>query len=177
MRRETADARALQKIQTSLDVSLGDYLKDLGKSSSLSKRSFPIENFTSRGSGQEEALNLKLHQLSGDFAFESKQCKFTTYFLYINFKMYLFCCFVQYAGSQFLDQGLNLCCLQWKHRVLITGPLEKFQYFLQFLCHSSASWKNVNSLNTEQQYSEGFHAYANSFQGSTTLQHLFLCIL
>ena len=61
MRRETADARGLQKIQTSLGISLGDYLKYLGKSSSLSKCSFPIENLTSWGSVQEEALNLKLH--------------------------------------------------------------------------------------------------------------------
>ena len=27
-------------------------------------------------------------------------------------------------GSQFLNQGLNLCLLQWKHRVLTTGPSE-----------------------------------------------------
>ena len=28
----------------------------------------------------------------------------------------------QHEGSQFPDQGSNLCPLQWKHRVLTTGP-------------------------------------------------------
>ena len=34
----------------------------------------------------------------------------------------LFSCAAQHVGSRFLDQGSNLCCLQWKCRVLATGP-------------------------------------------------------
>ena len=30
-----------------------------------------------------------------------------------------------HAGSLFPDQGLNLCPVQWKHRVFIAGPLGK----------------------------------------------------
>ena len=36
-----------------------------------------------------------------------------------------------YAGSQFPDQGLNLCPLQWKRRVLTTGPPGKSREELQ----------------------------------------------
>ena len=32
---------------------------------------------------------------------------------------------VWHAGSLFPDQGLNLCPVQWKHRVLVAGPLEE----------------------------------------------------
>ena len=41
----------------------------------------------------------------------------------------------QHLGFQFLNQGLNLGPLQWKHTVLTTGPLGKFQYpfFLKIL--------------------------------------------
>ena len=35
---------------------------------------------------------------------------------------FFFGCAVRLAGSQFLDRGSKLCPLQWKHRVLITGP-------------------------------------------------------
>ena len=46
---------------------------------------------------------------------------------------------MQHAGSQFPDQGLKSCPLQWKHRVLITGPLGKSP--LEFL-------KNHNEMFT-----------------------------
>ena len=32
---------------------------------------------------------------------------------------------LQHMGSQFPDQGLNSCSLQWKHRVLTTRPTRK----------------------------------------------------
>ena len=38
---------------------------------------------------------------------------------------FFFCCTTQHVGSQFPNQGLNLCPLHWKHRVLTTGPPEK----------------------------------------------------
>ena len=37
------------------------------------------------------------------------------------FISYFFGCVVQQAESQFPDQGLNSCPLQWKYRVLTTG--------------------------------------------------------
>ena len=36
-----------------------------------------------------------------------------------------------HAGSEFPDQGSDLCPLQWKHRVLITGPSGKFPVYME----------------------------------------------
>ena len=38
------------------------------------------------------------------------------------FVFFLFCHTAQLAGSYFPDQGSNPCLLQWKCRVLTTGP-------------------------------------------------------
>ena len=38
----------------------------------------------------------------------------------------VFCHISLHVGSYFLDQGLNMCPLYWKHGVLITGLPGKF---------------------------------------------------
>ena len=43
----------------------------------------------------------------------------------VNF-IYLFDCATQLVGSWFPNQGPNRCLLQWKHRVLTTGPPGNF---------------------------------------------------
>ena len=45
--------------------------------------------------------------------------------------IFFFACTMQLVGSYFLNLGLNPGPLQWKHRVLTTGPLEiqKKQFF------------------------------------------------
>ena len=39
-----------------------------------------------------------------------------------NSLFYSYCHTTQHVGSQFLNQGLSLCLLHWKHRVLTTEP-------------------------------------------------------
>ena len=55
------------------------------------------------------------------------------FFLFFPFFFYLFIYLfgraVQHVGSQFPDQGLNLCPLHWKHGVLTTGLPGKFRDF------------------------------------------------
>ena len=48
-------------------------------------------------------------------------CWFLKFFIYFLF----FGCTSLHVESQFPNQGLNLCPLHWKCRVLTTGPLEK----------------------------------------------------
>ena len=54
-----------------------------------------------------------------------------------NWNLFFFfsCCAMQHAGSEFPDQGSNLGPLQWKPRVLATGPpgksLESFRYMIE----------------------------------------------
>ena len=56
----------------------------------------------------------------------------------LNFKAHAFlfsCLFyftghaVKHVGSYFPDQGLILCPLKWKPRVLITGPIVKLLFY------------------------------------------------
>ena len=51
-----------------------------------------------------------------------------------HFFFFFFGCASRHAGSQFPDQGSNLCPLQWKHRVLTTGlPGNSRTHFQKFV--------------------------------------------
>ena len=63
---------------------------------------------------------------------------------------YFFFLTMLHVGSQFPNQGLNPCPLQWKHGVLITGPLGKSNnsyYFCEWKQSTNDScyceWKNI----------------------------------
>ena len=67
----------------------------------------------------------------------------------LNFKAHAFlfsCLFyftghaVKHVGSYFPDQGLILCPLKWKPRVLNTGPLGKFLFY----CKKKKPTKNIS---------------------------------
>ena len=71
--------------------------------------------------------------------------------LSLSFSFWLHCALC----GNFPDQGLNLCPLQWKHRLVTTGPLGKFlqPVFLQmFFCLLSSPsgilWLCVHALDS-----------------------------
>ena len=85
------------------------------------------------------------------FRLSNKVCLLTinsepiSFFFLINFSFFkCFDCTMQHVGSQFPNQGLNLCSLQWKHIVLNAEPLGKSLYGSQFFVFQClgvhASW-------------------------------------
>ena len=62
-----------------------------------------------------------------------------------------------HAGSQFPDQGSNLCPLHWEHRVLTTGPPGKSQS-QTFLVMSFKSLKNTENFKINEMISTVIHA-------------------
>ena len=57
-------------------------------------------------------------------------CKFLLIYLFIRF---FCCCATWHVGPSFPGQGLNPCPLQWKHRVLTTGPQGNSPFYLLFV--------------------------------------------
>ena len=63
---------------------------------------------------------------AGSVSFPGPSWVFFNYYFYLF--IYLFIgCTLWHVRSQFPDQGLNPCPLQWKHRVPTTGPSGKSQ--------------------------------------------------
>ena len=64
---------------------------------------------------------------------------------------------VWHVGSWFPDQGLSLCPLNWKHRVLTTGPLGKSHLKKKFFLLMSRFLKD-NQLNLCSPPLKRFHS-------------------